>query len=363
MSQSKLRAGVIGVGVGRSHMRGYIAAEGSELVAICDVDPSRVDSVGAEYGVPAEGRYNDYKQMLTTANLDIVSVCLPNYIHKEVSEAAFAAGAHVVCEKPMATTVTEAQSMIESAERAGKQLVICYNYRYRADAQWIKKVIAAGHLGEINFVNATWRRETGIPGSGWFGRRALSGGGPLIDLGVHVLDLTLWFMGFPSIQTVSGATRSIFGPQGQKVWGIPRWVGLPSEPFDVEDGAVGFLRFGGGASAVIQATWGEHREPQADMIRIEIHGTKGAIHMTVPNYRHDDTLRMYMEIEGEPMTIIPGLRNRPTNGHELLIEDTVKALHAGTPVPVTGVEGLEAVRVLEAMYKSAESGHEVALEG
>jgi predicted dehydrogenase len=360
---AKLRAGVIGVGVGRAHMRGYIGAEGSELVAICDVDPARVDAAGAEYSVPAEGRYTDYKQMLANAKLDIVSICLPNYIHKQVAEETFAAGAHVVCEKPMATTVAEAEAMIEAAKRADRQLVICYNYRYRADAQWIKKVIGAGQLGEINFVNATWRRETGIPGSGWFGRKALSGGGPLIDLGVHVLDLTLWFLGFPSIRTVSGATRTIFGPEGKKVWGNPRWLGLPSEPFDVEDGAVGFLRFGNGASTVLQATWGEHREPQADMIRIEVHGTKGAIHLTVPNYRHDDTLRMYMEIEGEPVTVIPGLRQKPTNNHEMLIAATVEALQAGQPVPVTGEEGLAAVRVLEAMYKSAETGHEVGLEG
>lgn len=364
MSQSQplLRAGVIGVGVGRAHMRGYQGSPGAELVAVCDVDPARVESVAQEFNIPQAGRFTDYQQMLADARLDVVSICLPNYIHKEVTEACFAAGAHVICEKPMATTTAEAQAMLDAARRADRQLVICYNYRYRADTQWIKKVIDAGQLGEVNFVHATWRRETGIPGSGWFGNKALSGGGPLIDLGVHVLDLSMWFMGFPKLATVSGSTRSTFGPQGKKVWGLPRWIGTQGAPFDVEDGAVGFLRFANGASAILQATWAEHREPQADMIRIEVHGSKGAIHMTVPNYRHDDTLRMYTEIEGEAVTIIPGLRDvKKTANHEMLIEATVEALRTGAPVPVTGEQGMAAVQVLEAMYQSAADGHEVTL--
>lgn len=362
MTQSKLRAAVIGVGVGRAHMRGYQSSPYSELVAICDSDASRVQGAGDEYHIASGGRFTDYKAMLAEIGPDVVSVCLPNYIHREVSEACFGAGAHVICEKPMATTVAEGEAMLAAAKQAGRQLAMCYNYRFRADVRWIKKVLDNGGLGEVNFVHATWRRETGIPGSGWFGRKALSGGGPLIDLGVHVLDLTLLFLGFPSVRTVSGTTRSTFGPQGLKVWGQPRWMGTPAEPFDVEDGAVGFLRFANGTSAVLQATWAEHREPQADMIRIEIHGSKAAIHMTVPNYRHDDTLRMYTEIEGEPVTIIPGLRGvRQTANHEMLVEATVEALVKGDPVPAPGEQGLEAVRVLEAMYKSAAEGHEVAI--
>jgi predicted dehydrogenase len=252
--------------------------------------------------------------------------------------------------------------MLAAAKQANRKLAISYNYRFRADTQWVKKVIESGALGEVNFVHASWRRETGIPGSGWFGKKALSGGGPLIDLGVHVLDLTLWFMGFPKVKTVSGTTRSIFGPLGQKVWGQPRWMGLQSEPFDVEDGAIGFLRFTNGMSAVLHATWAEHREPQADMIRIEIQGTRASIHLTVANYKHEDTLRMYTEIEGEPVTIIPGLRGvTKTHNHEMLIEATVDALISGGDLPATGEQGIEAVKVLEAMYRSSAEGHEIVV--
>jgi len=357
-----LRAAVIGAGVGRAHMKGYRNSSDSELVAVCDANAVRLAEIAGEFGIPASQQYTDYHTMLETVKPDIVSIALPNYLHREVAVAALEAGAHVICEKPMATTVAEAEAMNAAAQKAGKQLAISYNYRYRADAQWIHKVIESGSLGEIHFVNATWRRETGIPGSGWFGRKALSGGGPLIDLGVHVLDLSLWFMGFPQVRTVSSTTRSIFGPLGQKVWGQPSWLGTKAEPFDVEDSAIGFLRFGNGASAVLQATWAEHREPQADMIRLEVQGSKASIHMVVPNYRHDDTLRMYTEIEGEPVTIIPGLRNvKNVANHESLIAATLKALVAGEPVPNPGTEGIAAVRVLEAMYKSADAGHEISL--
>ncbi len=359
-SQSILRSAVIGVGVGRAHMRGYQSNPGAQLVAICDTDQMRVAAVGDEYHIPERGRYTDYHKMLAEVQPDVVSIALPNYLHADVTLTALEAGAHVICEKPMAPTVTQAEAMITAAKKADRKLVMCYNYRFRPDVQWMKRMIAAGQLGEIHHVHATWRRETGIPGSGWFGKKAMSGGGAMIDLGVHVLDLTLWFMGFPTVTTVSGGTRSLFGQHGLKTWG--RKPG-PSPEFDVDDGAVAFLRFANGANSVVQATWAEHRQPQDDMIRMEIQGTLGTIILTVPNYRHDDTLRMFSEIEGEPVTVIPSLRTQgKTSGHEALVSATVDALLTDTEAPSTGEQGLAAVRVLEALYQSAALGHEIAIE-
>ncbi len=360
MSERMLRAGVIGGGVGRAHMRGYQSNAASKLVAVCDVDPARVQVVGDEFSVPEAGRYTDYHKMLADAQLDLVSIALPNYLHAEVTLAALQAGVNVICEKPMAPTVALAEAMIAAAQKADRKLVMCYNYRFRPDVQWMQRVISSGQLGDIHHVNATWRRETGIPGSGWFGRKEMSGGGALIDLGVHVLDLTLWFLGFPPVATVSGSTRSLFGQHGLKTWGRKP---APVAEFDVDDGAIGFLRFANGANAMLQATWAEHREPQTDMIRVEVQGTRGTVVLTVPNYRHEDTLRMFTEIEGEPVTVIPSLRSaNKTQGHELLVSATVDALLNGTLTPSTGEQGLAAVRVLEAMYQSAAQGHEVALE-
>jgi len=361
MTESVLRAGIIGGGVGRSHAKGYQSNANAQLVAFCDVDEEKIKTFSSEYHVPPEGGYTDYRHMLADAHLDIVSVCLPNYLHAEVTIAALEAGVHVICEKPMATSAAEAQHMIDAAQKADRRLVICYNYRYREDVQWVQRVIKAGTIGAVHHISATWRRETGIPGRGWFVSKKMAGGGALIDLGVHVLDLAQWLMDFPEVQTVSGATRSLFGAHGLKTWG--RKPGSMGETqFDVEDGAIGFIRFANGANAVLQATWAEHRQPQDDLIHIEIQGAQGTIVLSIENYTIENTLRLYTEIEGEPVTIIPGLRaSGKAWGHDKFVSATVDAIHNGTPPPSDGEQGLADVRVLEAMYQSALSGHEVSL--
>ena len=360
MTDSILRAAVIGVGVGRAHAKGYQHSSASELVAACDSDPTRLASFGEMFELPASGLYTDYRRLLEEVRPDVVSVCLPNFLHAEVTIAALNAGAHVICEKPMAIQVSDAQAMIAAAEKSGRQLAICYNHRYHADGLWVRQAVSEGLLGDIFHVDAAWRRETGIPGRGWFGNKQMAGGGALIDLGVHVLDMALWFMGFPAVLTVSGATRTAFGPAGLKTWGCR--PGEPiSPPFDVDDGATGFLRLGNGADMLLRASWAEHREPLDDLVRIELQGTKGSLVLNIPNYKHEHTLTLYHEIGGEPTVSHPVPRGVDVAGHTAFIDLTMHALRAGTPLPADGAQGLAAVRVLTALYESAASGHEVAL--
>jgi predicted dehydrogenase len=361
MSEQLLRAGIIGLGVGRAHAPGYARKYGAELVALCDSDEGRLHELGSRFEVPHEGRFTDYKRMLAETKLDLVSICLPNFLHAEVTTAALDAGVHVLCEKPMAPTVAEAQAMIAAAERNQRRLMIAYNYRYRPDVQWIYRLIKSGQLGTVYHVYAAWRRETGIPGRGWFGNKQMAGGGALIDLGVHVLDLTLWMLGFPGVSTVSGDTHSLFGPRGLKTWG--RTPGHPpTTPFDVDDGAVGFIRFANGTNAVLEATWAEHRQPADDLIHMEIQGTNGTVVLNIANYRLEDTLRFYTEIETEPVTIIPTIRaSGGPPSHEALVIEAVRSLRESTPPPSDGQQGLAAVQVLQAMYESALNRHEIAL--
>ncbi|MBX3063505.1 MAG: Gfo/Idh/MocA family oxidoreductase [Anaerolineae bacterium] len=360
MTDKPLRAGIIGLGIGAAHAKGYGGDYGAELVALCDLDDTRLRLLASEYGVKPEHCYHDYRQMLAEAKLDIVSVCLPNAMHAEATIAALEAGAHVLCEKPMATSVAQAQQMMAAAERSQRQLMIAYNHRYRADVMWIRRMIKDGQLGQIYHAHAAWRRETGIPGSGWFGNKQMSGGGALIDLGVHVLDMTMWLLGFPGVKTVSGDTHMVFGQRGLKTWG--RRPGQPVETaFDVDDGAVGFIRLGDGSNMVLEATWAEHRQPQDDLIRVELQGTEGTVVLNIANYRRDDTLRMYKEMEGEPVTVIPAIRWEGPHGHEALIMDILSAMRAGLPMPTDGAQGLMAVHVLEAMYRSSHDGREIEL--
>src|SRR2546430_12655158 len=159
MSDEPLRAGIIGLGVGKAHAKGYLGHNGAALVALCDMDESRLYEQAKLYGVPREGCFTDYKRMLAESNLDIVSVCLPNFLHAEVTIAALNAGVNVICEKPLAPTVEQAREMGAAAGHNKRQLMVAYNYRYRADVQWIRRLVLAGHLGSIYHIYAAWRRE------------------------------------------------------------------------------------------------------------------------------------------------------------------------------------------------------------
>lgn len=354
--ERKLRAGIIGLGVGKSHAKGYLTSVDADLAAVCDMNEERLQLSATEWGV--EGKYTDFRTMLAEANLDLVSVCLPNALHAEASIAALEAGVNVICEKPMAINLQQAEAMVAAAKKAERQLMMCYNYRYRSDSQWMRRMVQQGRLGKIHHVNVTWRRETGIPGWGLFGSKAMSGGGALIDLGVHVLDLGLWMMDFPGVKTVSADVRSLFGPTGLKTW---KPSGVTPPPFEVEDGGTAFLRLANGANMILQATWAEHGQPQEDAMRVEVQGTEGTAILHIRNYGNQDTLRYYTEFEGEPATVIPSVRFSPIQGHEALVKDLSASLRQGTPPATTGEQGLAAVRILEAVYRSAEQGHEVAL--
>jgi len=358
MADRKLRAGIVGLGIGKSHAKGYLTSADAELVAICDMNVTRLNEAGEAWRV--ENRYSDYVQMFAEADLDVVSICLPNALHATVSIAALEAGIHVLCEKPMAQTVAEAQLMIAAAERNKVRLMVAYNYRYRSDSQWMRRVVQSGLLGDIYHANLTWRRETGIPGWGVFGSKAASGGGSLIDLGVHVLDLGLWMMNFPRPLTVSGSTRAVFGPQSRKTWG--RRPGDTIEGgFDVEDGGMGFIRLETGATVFLQATWAEHIHPAEDDFSVELQGSKGTAVLHVDHYGSIDTLRLYTEIEDEPVTVTPGVRFNGPQGHEGLIVDLMRSLRNGEATGTTGEHGLAAVSILEALYTSAQEGREIPL--
>ncbi|MCE7948014.1 MAG: gfo/Idh/MocA family oxidoreductase [Chloroflexi bacterium CFX4] len=362
MTTSLLRAGIVGLGIGGEHARGFVRSPHTELVALCDSDPNRLAQRAAEYGVPPELCFTDYKTMLAEAKLDVVSICLPNALHAESTIAALEGGAHVICEKPLAPSLFEARDMQRAAEINHRRLMVAYNHRYRADVLWIRRMIAEGRLGKIYNAYAWWRRETGIPGSGWFSQKHMAGGGALIDLGVHMLDMTLWLLGFPRVQTVSGHVTSYFGGRGLKVWGSPRWVNDASaEAFSVDDGAVGFLRCEGDLAINLHASWAEHRQPREDIIRLELSGTEGTAVLNVVNYVRDGTLHFYSEMAGEAVTVTPSLRWNGIYGHEALIVESMAALVNNQPAPADVTHGVIGVQVLEALYASSQSKREVVL--
>lgn len=354
-----LRAGVIGMGIGLAHARGYAAAEGVDLVAVCDSDPLRLKLRAAEYAKPDSGVafFTDAQEMFAQANLDVVSLCIPNALHVNLVEAALEAGLHVVCEKPLAPTLAGAEQIVKLVKGAPTKFTVCYDKRYRVDTLWLKEAVDAGTLGDIYSVEARWTRETGIPG-GWFSNKALAGGGPLIDLGVHMLDTALWALGFPQVETVSGSTRSVFGPQQRKVWTSR---GRPKADYEVEDGAFGFLRLAGGIPLFLEASWADHRRPGEDDMYWRIAGSKGAVEVAIPNYTEQNTVTLYTEVNGTAVAARPNLHTDALTGHGGLIQRFVDSIHNDTEPPAPVEQGLVTVQVLDALYRSAAAGREIVL--
>jgi predicted dehydrogenase len=353
----KLKAAVIGMGVGLAHAKGYLANPDAELIAVCDADPARLKDRADPLGIPPEMRFTDYKELLKLPGLDVVSIGLPNFLHAPVAIAAFEAGKDVLCEKPLATTAAEAAAMVSAAEANGRTLMVCFNYRFRDDARWLLAMRDAGRMGDIYFARAGWLRNSGIPGfGGWFTTKDMSGGGPLIDLGVHILDLTLWLMGYPKPASVSGQTFAKFGPRGKKASGARRGAG----EYSVEDLAAGFVRFETGAALQIETSWASHTKPGRDDYFITLYGTEGGADLYVANYTDRDTLTFYEEDCGQPVMIKPAIINR-AGGHELAVAHFVDCIKNHKPVESTGGQGLALMQIIEGLYESSQTGKEVRL--
>jgi predicted dehydrogenase len=339
------------------HVKGYQACPDSEVIAICDIDEERLHERGEMLGIPRSQRYTDLEDVLALPEVDAVSVALPNYLHSPIAIKAMQAGKHVLSEKPLARSGSEAQAMVDEAEKTGKTLMVCFNYRFRDDARWLKGLRDGGKFGDIYYARAGWLRNSGIPGMGsWFTQKAMAGGGPLIDLGVHVLDMTLWLMGYPKVASVSGATFAEFGPRGKKTWA---W-GKPDADarFDVEDLAVGFVRFENGAVLSLETSWGTHTKPGRDDYFVTLYGKEGGSELYVGNYTDRDTVSFYSEEAGFPSQLRPNPVMR-AGGHELAVAHFVESLVEGRAPEATGAQGTALVRLIEGLYESARLGKEV----
>lgn len=344
----KVNIGVIGVGgIGRVHLGAYAKCPEAKVVAVCDLIEDRTQWAADKYGI--EKTFVNYKEMLQLGEIDAISVCVPNYLHAEMTIAAFEAGKHVICEKPLCINPKDGEAMVEAGKKAKKLFMTAFNNRFRGDTQTLKKFIENGELGDIYFGKTGWIRRKGIPGMGsWFTQKAKAGGGPLIDIGVHVLDLALWLMGNPKAVSVTGSTYAMFGCKGEGMgdWGTSESGGT----CDVEDLAAGFVKLDTGATLMLEASWASHIEK--DVIFTNLIGTKGGADV--------DPFRIYKDMHGSIVDITPGFPN--VSGHEMEIRHFVDCLLTGKQPISTGEHGLEVVRILNGIYKSAATGKEVRLK-
>ena len=272
-----VRVGIVGCGgiANGKHMPSLSKVAGAEMVAFCDIVEDRAESAAKEYGVGDSKVYKDYEKLLKDKKVDVVHVCTPNISHAEITIAALEAGKHVLCEKPMAKTAADARKMVEAAKKSGKKLSIGYQSRHRADSQFLYQAIQRGDLGDIYYAKAHAVRRRAVPTWGVFLDEEKQGGGPLIDIGTHALDLTLWLMNNYKPKAVLGTT---YHKLSQRENAANAWGSWDPKKFTVEDSAFGFITMENGASIVLEASWALNTL-QTDEAKCTLCGTEGGADM------------------------------------------------------------------------------------
>ena len=351
-----IRVGIIGCGgiANGKHMPALKQVPDCEMVAFCDVVPERAEKAAKDFGVEGARVYTDYKELLSDASIDVVHVCTPNRSHSFITVDALEAGKHVMCEKPMAINSAEAKKMLDAAKRTGKKLSIGYQSRFRDDAQYMKREAEEGTFGEIYYAKATALRRRAVPTWGVFLNQEEQGGGPLIDIGTHALDLTLWMMNnYKPKYCVGTAYHKLNRDTDQgNMWG--NW---DPDKFTVEDSAFGFIVMENGATIVLESAWALNTLDVREAVT-SISGTKAGADM-------NDGLRINGIRGGRQYVLTPSFEaggvafnhgktsESPALREEKAWIDAVR----NDKDPVTLPEEAYCVtRILEGIYESAKTG-------
>lgn len=346
MAKKKLGIGIIGSGgiAQGAHMPGYAALPDCEILAVADVSEAARNSAAEKFNVPH--KFKDWRDLLKIEEIDAVSICTPNALHFQPTIDALNAGKHVLVEKPMAVSVAEAKKMVQTARKLGLKLMVGQTARFNPQARAMKQFVESGAIGEVYYARAMALRRRGIPGWGAFTSKKLSVGGPIFDIGVHILDLTLWLMGFPEPKTVSG---SVYNPIGTaplpQVAGMGNW---DPKKYGVEDFGVGLCKFRNGATVVLEASWALNLAE--DIHGTILCGTRGGV--------QSSPLRFIREEYGSLTVAEPQILSGPS-GHAEEIRAFVECIQKDLPEPVPGEEAIITQRILDGVYESARTGKEV----
>lgn len=355
---TKLKIGIVGCGgiANGKHMPALSRIPEVEMVAFCDIIEERAQKAAGQYGVEGARVCTDYKELLADASIDVVHVLTPNREHCAITVDALEAGKHVMCEKPMAKTAADARKMLEAARRTGKKLTIGYQNRYRDDSMFLKKACERGDLGEIYFAKAHALRRRGVPTWGVFTDEEKQGGGPLIDIGTHALDLTLWMMDNYEVKSVKGATFRKLAEQ--KDTGNP-WGDWDPNEFTVEDSAFGFIEMKNGATIILESSWALNTLDVGEA-QTSLCGTKAGADMK-------DGLRINRIDYGKQCILKPDLNSGGVaffEGRRAGAEDIEarmwidNILHDTEPM-VKPEQALVVTEILEAIYTSAKTGKQI----
>lgn len=358
MGEKKVRIGIIGCGgiANGKHMPSLAKLSNVEMVAFCDIIVERAEKAAEEFGSENARIYEDYQELLKKETLDAVHICTPNNSHAEITIASLEAGMHVMCEKPMAKTAKEARAMVEAAKRTGKKLTIGYQSRYRSDSDYLHKVIQRGDLGEIYYARAKALRRRAVPTWGVFLDEEKQGGGPLIDIGTHALDLTLWMM---NNYRPKYAVGTIYHKLNKRENAANAWGPWDPKKFQVEDSAFGFIVMEDGATIILESSWALNTLLEGEA-RTILHGTEGGADM-------EDGLRINGEDLGKLYDKKPVLGAGGVAFYDGKKESEadrearlwIEAIVDDTDPLVLPEQAVVVTEILEAIYDSARSGQPV----
>ena len=355
----KLRHAMIGMGnISQKHLNGYKKTENVETVAVCDINETVLDKGSETWGIP--DKTVDYKALLKRDDIDIVSVCVPNYLHAPVSIDALKAGKHVHCEKPMAMNAAEAAEMVKAAKDNNRTLMVGLNNRFTPHAQYVKSLVKSGWLGEIYFAKCGWLRRSGLPKKDWFRQKKLSGGGALIDLGVHFIDMTMYMMDYPEVDTVTAKTYCKFGGGENSL--LLTLQGSPIEPltkFDVDDLAAGMICMKNDASLLFEISWASNIENEVYFY--ELYGTKGGLIFKVDVAEGSgDKLKLFGLMNGQLVDLVPRINASMYPVTEF--SHFADIVSKGIPSEIAPTwQGVEMMRIIDAIYKSSETKRQVTI--
>ncbi len=327
------------------HARGYKGASGFKVVAVADLIPDRRKKIMSEFGATRE--YNEAKELVADKEIDAVSVCLPTHLHALIAIAALRSGKHVICEKPPAMSAKEAKQIEAAAVKAGKVVLYSVQRRFGAAEQAARQAIDKGYAGDLFHARTSWMRTRGIPiGTGWFPVKAQSGGGALIDIGVHMLDIAWFLLGQPKPISAYGTTYQKFKDLA------PQHVAM-----DVEDSAFALIRFEGGKSVELSTSWALNQPPQQQGALCRLYGEKAAVDVYTP---HGAVLYRNFDAKGQAKAT--PLKPPRIAGHVPLMRHFKDCIQGKTPPLIGPREGVVLMQMIEAIYKSAQSGKSVQMK-
>jgi predicted dehydrogenase len=351
-----LKVAVIGIGgIARTHMPGWAASPYAEVVAGGDVDSVALADWGVKNNV--KKLTTNFDEILRDPDIDIIDLCVPNMFHAPLAIAALDAGKHVLCEKPLAPTPGDIRRMIAARDRSGKLLMTAQHFRFAGVSRAMKHEIEQGALGEVYHARSWMLRRAMMVPRPSFTTKSQAGGGPCIDIGVHVLDLTLWLMGNPTPVAVSGVARQGLANKRPifSAWRLQDNLQMPKE-FDVEDFAAAFVRFENGATLVLEVSWFLHHDTMGEDMQIWLYGVDGGAHWPKAEFLSSD----YAARQWSNRTL--KLIADPMEPHALECVEFARAVAEGRPSPVPAEESLQVLSILDGVYRSQAENREVRIE-